>query len=166
MQVKHNDIEVTLTRIETERVKEGRDAVQYWTIELAQLDGAKDKDGKLVKPMQWLESLNTLLGDQLREKLQQRLNADLKGAQMDNGKDKYNMDAKLKLATTYITNGFGANRTTKKSPEELALAEHNTALAALRAQVTAGTLTAHAAKKVAAELSMAFMAKMQAAAGF
>lgn len=114
--ITHNDIAVIIKRTETERVKAGKEAIAYWTVELAQFEdkATKDKDGKDIpaEPLVVWTTCDTLIGhDMMLSKLQSKLNQDLRASQMEEGKDVYTMDEKFTHLEAYIKGGFGSERT-------------------------------------------------------
>lgn len=148
--VTHNGVKIVLKRTETERVKEGKEAITYWTVDLDQFIPSIPENtpaDKLpeVKATAYNTAVATVVramtGETLFEYLQAKLNQNLRSAQMDAGKDLYDMQTKLTYVRNYITGGFGATRQVQKSPMELAQGEFQTTMAALAEKRNAKLIT-------------------------
>src|SRR5690349_21045343 len=78
--IKHNNVDVTISRTETERVKEGDEATVYWNIDLTQFDVTeiRNEKGEVTRqadPLAIWRTLDMLLGhDTMLDKLQAKLN--------------------------------------------------------------------------------------------
>lgn len=103
-----NDVALTLVKLET-KAKGDKTPIGYWSVNLLDLAPAGTSDAD--KPAMAWEAIGKAIGYQMAvEKLQGKLNADIKAAQCEDGKDAYTMAEKLTFAREYVTNGFGLNK--------------------------------------------------------
>jgi len=112
---KHNDVELTLVVDET-KAREGKSTVKYWKLDfdaLAVVDTTTDEKGNTTKAVNHAATLavltklygyETLVNDIIAAKA----NQNIKAAQLETGKDVYNVEQKLTYARNYIDADFGA----------------------------------------------------------
>jgi hypothetical protein len=115
-----NDVEITLSRTET-KAKGKSSAVAYWQFDLVQL--CKDANAGMTAAE--LVTAHQVIGLALWDKLQAKLNQDMRACQLNGGEDTYSMSDKLARAIAYAKAGFGLEKSVVKSPMELATEQFN-----------------------------------------